>query len=153
MQLTLQELLKFVALFESTQPATKLPCHCEEPTSRAATWQSPAARHDTVTCCLTLKNPHIRCQLGCANLNCDAGDCHVAWLVPAMLLAMTVVVDSCQRITNSTINSNLTVFDMQKPSDQSRRVFIRCNSAVAKLPLSGPDPCSSVPESSCPEDR
>ena len=26
--------------------ATELPCHCEEPTSRAATWQSPAVRYD-----------------------------------------------------------------------------------------------------------
>ena len=32
----------FVALLESAQPATKLPCHCEELPSRAATWQSPA---------------------------------------------------------------------------------------------------------------
>ena len=31
-----------------------------------------------------------------------------------MLLAMTVVVDSCQRITNSTININLTFFDIRR---------------------------------------
>ena len=43
---------------------------------KAPTWESPVIRR-------------LR--------SIDRGDCHVAWLVPAMLLAMTVVVDGWLR--------------------------------------------------------
>ena len=74
-------------------------------------------QHGSMTKCepINIESIGFSMLIGCCNLillsrrlhHRHSLRSHVAWLVSAMLLAMTVVVGSCQRITNSKININL----------------------------------------------